>query len=384
MNRLSKHRRQFPGLPGPIPGLVGLALLVGTALLPAGENGSSHAGCAFRGWTRFDDWPREENLESRGWTSTSPVLAPGFDWDELVVSWNATTPRGSGLVVEAQPVLAGEAPPFYTLGRWALEPGEFKRESVPGQRDRWGEVNTDTLVLREPARGVRLRLRALAGEAGALPELRFLGASFLRREGSPQTLPPNRAAWGRTIDVPRRTQADYPEGINEWCSPTSLSMVLAWWGGKLGRDELIHDVRDVARGVHDPAWPGTGNWPFNTAYAGSFTDIRAYVTRLTEVAEIEAWIAAGIPVIASVDYDRLRARTDSRGSGHLIVVVGFTVEGDVVVNDPGSRARMRNTFSRADFVAAWKHSRQTVYLVHPESAPVPEPVLGHWFAGPVR
>lgn len=357
-------------------------LLAPALPLPADEASRVHDGCRFLAWTHFDHWNREPDPGQPGWTWTSPPVDPGLAWNELILSWNASTPRGSGLVFEAQPVVAGQAPPFYILGRWTLDPDGFRRESLRGQRDEWGEVQTDTLVLRAPVHKVHLRIRVLTGRDEATPELRFLGASFLDRNATPPELAPHRTAWGRTLDVPRRTQADYPEGINEWCSPTSLSMVLAWWGGQLERPELVRDVREVARGVHDPAWPGTGNWPFNTAYAGSFPGLRAYVTRLIDVAELEAWIAAGIPVIASVDYDLLRGRTESRGSGHLIVVVGFTDAGDIVVNDPGSRARMRNTFPRADFVAAWKHSRQTVYLVYPESAPVPEPVRGHWDPAP--
>ena len=67
------------------------------------------------------------------------------------------------------------------------------------------------------------------------------------------------------------------------------------------------------------------------------------------------------------------------GDGHLIVVTGFTPEGDVMANDPGVRLeRVRRVFSRAAFEAAWRHSRNAIYLVHPENRPLPPSPERHW------
>jgi len=132
--------------------------------------------------------------------------------------------------------------------------------------------------------------------------------------------------------------------------------------------------------VFDKNWPGTGNWPFNTAFAGSFPSMRAYVTRLSDLSELEDWIAKGIPVITSVSYNVLKG-TDKRPSdGHLVVCVGFTKEGDPILNDPGVREHVRRVYSREKFARAWAHSQQTVYLLHPEDADIPADRFGHWFA----
>ena len=42
-------------------------------------------------------------------------------------------------------------------------------------------------------------------------------------------------------------------------------------------------------------------------------------------------------------------------NGHLLVVVGFTESGDVVVNDPAAaqRAGVRRTYDRGQFENAW-------------------------------
>ena len=48
---------------------------------------------------------------------------------------------------------------------------------------------------------------------------------------------------------------------------------------------------------------GAGNWPFNTAYAANLTG-DAFVTRLTSLREAERFIAAGIPLAASISFSR--------------------------------------------------------------------------------
>ena len=137
-------------------------------------------------------------------------------------------------------------------------------------------------------------------------------------------------------------------------------------------------VPEAAQAVHDPNWPGTGNWPFNTAFAGSFKGMRGYVSQLTDVSELEDWIEAGIPIATSVSYNRLKGLNKS-GSGHLIVCVGFAENGDIEANDPGTKlSNVRRTFSRDLFRQAWAESGNTVYIIHPENATIPPAKNGHW------
>ena len=167
--------------------------------------------------------------------------------------------------------------------------------SVKDQQDADGDVLTDTLALKVRCDRTRIRLRFSGAQELREPPVKFLGLCFADTSWTPPTLPPNRAAWGKSIAVPERTQLDFQEGEQSWCSPTSTSMVLAWWAGQLPRPELERAVPEVAHEVRDPNWPGTGNWPFNTAYAGSFSGLRACVTRFSDVSELEDWIARGIP-----------------------------------------------------------------------------------------
>jgi hypothetical protein len=335
-------------------------------------------GSQFFGWTDFSSFTAAPGSQSNERVLTSPILAAGLAWKELVASWNVALPSHGGLRVEARALYDERATKFYTLGLWSSDPQKQPRESVSGQKDDNGDVLTDTLVLARPARQFQIRVTAGSGPTGQTATLKFIGVSVLDTRTEPAELPPNRAVWGKTLEVPRRSQLAY-DGGEGWCSPTSTSMVLAYWSERLKRPDLAHDVPAVVQAVHDPNWPGTGNWPFNTAFAGAHRGVRAYVTRLSDLSELEDWIAAGLPVVVSVNYTALKGESGPP-SGHLVVCVGFTEQGDVIVNDPGTRHEVRRVFPRANLRAAWQHSRRTVYLIYPETARVPRDRFGHWFS----
>jgi Peptidase_C39 like family len=165
------------------------------------------------------------------------------------------------------------------------------------------------------------------------------------------------------LKVPQLSQLAYPGG-EVWCSPTSVSMILGYWSEKLHRPELARPVPEVAAAVYDPNWPGTGNWCFNMAYAGSFEGIQAFVTRMPDLQEVRKWISKGVPVALSVCYNRLRGLSE-KPSGHLVVCAGFTESGDVIVLDPGTRQEIRKIIPVARLLHAWDHSSRTAYVIRP-------------------
>lgn len=306
---------------------------------------------------------------------TSRPLLTRLPWNELIVSWNADMPRDSYLRVEARPLYADLETKHYVLGQWSSDPAQFPRQSLKHQKDGDGDVDTDTLVLTRKAERLELRL-ILGGLDGRLPRVRFLGLHLLDNTVRPAPLPPNRAAWGRRLPVPERSQMAYPGG-EVWCSPATVSMLLGFWAERRGRPDWARDVPEIVAGVHDPVWGGTGNWVFNMAYAGGLPGLRAYVTRLSDVAELETWVARGLPVGLSVCYNRLRGKS-REPSGHLVVCVGFTPEGDPVINDPGTRQNVQKVFPRANLVDGWSYSKNAAYIIMPEAVAAPRDRFGHW------
>ncbi len=320
---------------------------------------------------------------SSGKTFTWKPVDPGVDWNELIVSWNVKHAERAIIKFEARVLRDSGPTPWYTMGLWSLSPDRGVRTSIKGQKDADAEVMTDTLHLAKP--GGKLELRAFMTtldeepepgsgksfrtQAAKPPRLSLVTLSFSSTDYTPPPSEPFREAWGKTIDIFQRSQMSYPDG-NKLCSPTSVSMLLRHWADTLHRPELDYDVPLVQQGVDDPGWPGTGNWPFNTAYAGSLDGLRAYVTRFSGTADLERWIAAGYPIGCSVDLNKLQGIVGPR-SGHLVVLLGFTADGDPIFNDPGWSKEVRHTYKRADFERAWADSHQTVYLVYPESVALP-------------
>jgi uncharacterized protein YvpB len=348
------------------------------ATVAASVAGGNH--CAFIGITNLSGFSKSEGTLTNETIFTSPEMAAPIDWDELIVSWNV--PPGVHLKVEARAIYPNHTTRYYTMGLWSEDTAHFPRESVRRQRDQDGSVKMDTLVLSNAVRKVQFRITA--GGEGDQAMLKFLGLSFCNSAVPATVLAPNRAAWGKVLEVPERRQAEY-EGGGGWCSPTSLSMVLAYWSEQLHRPELNHTVPETAHAIADGLGGDTGNWPFNTAYAGRYPGMRAYVTRLGDVSELEDWIAAGIPVIISVSSYLTNDRTNGPDNGHLIVCVGFTDKGEVVTNNPGvsvrRNVRARQVYAREKVASAWKKSKNAVYLIYPESAKVPANRFGHWDSG---
>lgn len=346
--------------------------------LPANA-GDPHGFSHFIGLTNFESFTRSQNSEGEAvWLS--PKLKTEMNWNELIVSWNADAPAGTWLKIEASAVLANHSTKFYVMGLWTRYDQPFPRTSVSHQKDEDGDVKVDTLTLFQSATAAQIRL-TFGGTNSLRSTLKFLGLAVCNTNITPAILPPNRAAWGKIIPTPERSQQSYPGGSG-WCSPTSLSMALARWGTVAQRPDWNLDAPETAAGVFDHGfYHPTGNWSFNTAFAGSLKGMRAYVTRLSDISELEDWIAAGIPVIISARYDLLQDGRPPDLNGHLTVCRGFTESGDLVINDPWTDVKVesiRHIYKRANIIRAWATSHNTVYLVYPEGWPVPVDRFGHW------
>jgi hypothetical protein len=339
---------------------------------------------------------------------TSPAVDTSYGLTQLVSSWNAVTPGGSWIEVDMQGVTPdGTTSSWYVMGRWADHDTAFHPTSLAGQSDGLGRVSVDTF---EAASGTtfssyRLRVALMRPQGSdASPGVWSVGAmASAVPDLSKQPTSPTSMTSTQILNVPTYSQelhrGEFPEydgGGEAWCSPTSTAMVVASWGlGPNGAEvqsirNRYPDVVDpqvdwTAEHVFDYSYDGAGNWPFNTAYAGTY-NLDAFVTRLRNLTEAEQFIKAGIPLVVSVAFKRgeLKGAGYSTG-GHLMVIVGFTANGDVVVNDPASHTiasddQVRVTYDRAQFEHVWLTSSQGIaYVIHPSNVPLPPaPAEANW------
>jgi peptidase C39-like protein len=330
---------------------------------------------------------------SGAWTSASVQAAAPFT--RLVASWNADTPAASRITVQAQASTAsGETSDWYTLGVWAASDASVQRTSVNGQSDALGRVATDTLyAAADPfvSYSLRIHLERASGNDPS-PTLQSIGAAVSDFTYSPGSATSSPSSYDPVeLAVPTLSQEvharQYPQwggGGEAWCSPTSTEMVVEFWGRGPAPAELAWvdqsyadpSVDFAARSTYDAAYRGTGNWPFNAAYAARY-GLDSFVTQLRSLSEAEQFVRAGIPLVASIASrpGELDGFLFSGGTnGHLVVIVGFDAAGNPIVNDPAawSDANVRRVYDRAQFERVWlRGSGGTVYVIHPPEVALP-------------
>lgn len=306
------------------------------------------------------------------YTSVVHDVRAGFT--SAIASWNVSTPAGSWIAVELRARIGARWTRWYEMGHWSIALDDRHRHSLAGQKDADGRVDTDTLNLTAPADAVQVRASLHAGRDGDMPSLRLLAVATDRGERAAASKSADVAAWGSELDVPQFTQrvgkegGAYGGGGDSWCSPTSVAMVMSYWGERLHHPKWIVDVPTAAKGTYDPVYDGCGNWPFNVAFASEH-GLRGWVQRFDGLAEVERSIAAGVPVIASIRTapGELDGAPYPQTDGHLLVVRGFTSAGDVICNDPyGEKGAIRRVYRRDQFERVWQHgSHGAVYLIAP-------------------
>jgi uncharacterized protein YvpB len=307
----------------------------------------------------------------------SPEISTPFPYKDAIASWNASTPTGSWVEIQFRAKYGARWSKWYVLGIWAADASTIRRHSVGSQGDEEGTVAVDTFVSsdkEETTDTFQLKLRLFSAGGVSTPNVR--NASVAYSTATPKSAgvsAGNPVQWNRLIELPQYSQMIYPNGGSVWCSPTSMSMVLAYLDKYTGDCEpRVHAAVD---GVYDWIYDGHGNWPFNTAYAAT-QGYEGYIARFTSLAKAEEYVAAGIPVIISIAWSKgqlTHADVDST-NGHLVVLVGFDSAGNPIINDPAAPAneRVRRTYLRAEFEPLWlQSSGGTVYLIYPEGITVP-------------
>jgi uncharacterized protein YvpB len=159
----------------------------------------------------------------------------------------------------------------------------------------------------------------------------------------------DQAQWCRDLKVPFRTQKDAPPALaNQICSPTSVSMVMEYFG-------VNRPTVENALAIYDEEYDLFGNWARAVQRAGEL-GLDGWLQRFRNWEQVKAQIAQGRPVIASIAFRKgeFPSAVISRTNGHLIVIRGFTAGGDVIVNDPANREKGAGAVYKAEELAnAW-------------------------------
>lgn len=279
-------------------------------------------------------------------------------FERAVLSWNGT----GDWILELRLRVNGAWTPYAVM---AVTTGETQRSATTAEEAPVKaspvplSLDTDTLAVKGGATADAFQVRATG-----TGDLTALAVTHYRRNDSRLTDRPAANAWGMALPVPERAQRDCEEPSirGQVCSPTSLSMVMAYYGRPLR-------IIDTARAVFDPQSKMYGNWPANTATAVRNLGGWAVVVKMRGFDEVEREIVEHRPVILSHRWNRgdLTNAPVSSSDGHLIVAAGFTKDGDVVVNDPAGKVDgVRRVYKRAELFRTWQERGEGIaYVIHP-------------------
>jgi len=243
---------------------------------------------------------------------------------------------------------------WFCMFNWGL--GQ-KPEFEP--MNRFGQVAVDTLKLSSKPSCWRYKI-SLHSPDGSPGIRRIVLSLWSPPDSNPSTV--FESASMHRLDVPFVSQWDVREHDgSRVCSPAAICMLSRFLG-------LKTDIEEMAARAYDTHYEIYGNWSLNMI-AASLDGLRAYVDRADSLAYLEHLLADGHPVVTSIAYEKgaLGRAPVKESKGHLVVVAGFSDQGDPVVRDPAARGSdVWITYDREEFSRAWLGHGGVVYRVEPE------------------
>ncbi|MFB0918577.1 MAG: C39 family peptidase [Clostridiaceae bacterium] len=285
------------------------------------------------------------------------IVIETADFVNLVPSWNAVAKNGATIEVLISARIKGNFTGFFSAGTWSRD----VRGSIGGQREENALMDIDTLKIKSGNTADAFIFKLVLKKGTDDGKLSFKRAAFtLKYAVAPIIKSSSEYPDFMDIKVPKREQMTVPEVGNIICSPTSLSMILDFYGSS-------DDTRAIAELAKDQGAEIYGNWPFTAAVATEF-GLKSYVKRLHDLEEAKEYIVKGIPLVASVgikDKNELKGAESSYPDGHLLVIRGFKKVNDkefVLVNDPAT-SKMDNIYREYDYNEFKRAFSGIVYVV---------------------
>ena len=211
----------------------------------------------------------------------------------------------------------------------------------------------DLLRIRAPLQTATLHLRV----QGVAPTAPALLSVSVRRKGAVPA--PTAASRDTALAVPPQSQMVLrPELASHVCSPTSVAMLLAYYGHSADIYDVIAEARHQPSGLY-------GVWPANI-HAAARRGLLGYLLHFPSWDAARALLDSGFPIVASVRYEvgELSRAAIERTSGHLLVVRGC-VGDTVLVNDPAANGEVARAYDLAEFCKIWLERSAVGYVLFP-------------------
>lgn len=218
-------------------------------------------------------------------------------------------------------------------------------------------ADVDVFTTTAPIEAVRLRVRLPAADAAtvlATPWLLTLSACDLAPPGSD-----GGPAASPRLEVPALSQMREGGALGaRVCSPTSVAMVLAYFG-------ITDSVPRLAAEMFHPGLDLYGVWPAAICAAGR-RGVLGYLLRFPDWTAARWCLDHGLPIIASVRYaaGELAGAAVAATVGHLLVLTGYEGE-HVLVNDPAApdASSVRRRYALSELTRAWLERTGVGYVL---------------------
>ncbi len=283
---------------------------------------------------------------TEGFLVTPVIEVPRFT--QISPSWNSKTTSDSSIELLIRIKIGENWTGYISYGIWSTDGNN--RGITENQSDDLVKVTVDRIFVSNDKFADAVQIKVVF--RGNEPKVRLIAFTTDSDEKEEVV-----GDYLKIIDnVPMISQiASGHKDSHSICSPTSVTMVLKYYG-------ILVELNDVASGTFDTGSELYGNWPQNSAYAGE-QGMRAYTKKCTSINTVKNFIARGIPIVASVvskEKEALDGAISAFPSGHLMVVVGFKMVDGVeyiVVNDPAANSdeEVRKDYKLDQWVNVWRH-----------------------------
>lgn len=204
------------------------------------------------------------------------------------------------------------------------------------------KAEIDELTVTRPPDAVRLRVRC----RGPLPDAWLTSLSAAAEAPVDFGVPPGA---GTAVRVPALSQVgEDPAIAMNICSPTSVAMVLRYWGRTATAAAVAADVFHAETHRY-------GIWPA-AIRAAAMHGVAGYLLRFADWTAVAWCLGRQLPIIASVKYPagELRGAPVDATTGHLIVLTGYE-DGVVLANDPAAPTAdtVPRRYRRDELTRAW-------------------------------
>jgi len=293
---------------------------------------------------------------------TSPVIEMDFPAEEIYPSWNINC-RGkeTGFIVytRVSQDKSNWSPWFYT-GSCGKYP-KIKNKMI---KNSFGSVDIDYLSLKKEVLFIQYSIHLFSSKnKQATPSVKLFALSYGKREKhepAGRNILTNSRITGKILSVPYRSQGDEDSKISgRICSPTSVAMVMSYWGINVTTDEVAKMSYDKEHDIY-------GSWPLAVQAASQY-GLKGWIEIFKSWHEVEEKIYAGIPVIATICFEsgELKGSMTESSPGHVIVIKGFSSDGNIVCNDPAGKDAREGivTYNRDELEKVWIKKSGIGYVI---------------------